>query len=118
MYQVEMVSINDLVSPSHIYRQFNAIWKFSHANSELKKFEKENAYKGYGRLRLFKCLLLQFMEDLSDRELERFLQENNAAKWFCGFSLMEKTPDFSVFSKTRSLIGTETLAKIFTDLRD
>jgi len=28
-------------------------------------------YKGYGVVRLFKCLLLQFMEDLSDRELER-----------------------------------------------
>ena len=38
------------------------------------------------------------MEGLSDRELERLIQENTAAKWFCGFSLTDKTPDFSVFS--------------------
>jgi len=30
------------------------------------------------------------MEDLSDRQLERFLEENTAAKLFCGFSLKEK----------------------------
>lgn len=49
--------------------------------------------KGKGVVRLFKCLLLQFMEDLSDRELMRFLEENNAGKWFCGFSLTEKTAE-------------------------
>ena len=26
--------------------------------------EKDNPYKGYGVSRIFKCLLLQFMEDL------------------------------------------------------
>ena len=41
----------------------------------------------------FKCLLLQFFEDLSDRELERYLNENNAGKWFCEFGLSEPTPD-------------------------
>ena len=56
-------------------------------------------------LRLFKCLLLQFMENLSDRELEKFLQENTAAKWFCRFSLVDRTPNYSVFSKIRKLIG-------------
>ena len=40
------------------------------------------------------CLLLQFMEDLSDREFERFIAENTAGKWFCDFDLIEKTPDF------------------------
>ena len=69
-------------------------------------------------LKLFKCLLLQFMENISDRELERFLQENNAAKWFCGFSLVEKTPNYSVFSRARQRIGTKLLSKIFSDLRD
>ncbi len=58
------------------------------------------------------------MEDISDRELERMLQENNSAKWFCGFTLSEQTPDFSVFSRARSRIGTNKLSKIFSLLRD
>lgn len=117
MHQVEMVSLDELVSKNHSYRQFIRLWTFQYAQKSLKQCEKDNAYKGYGLLRLFKCLLLQFMEDLSDRELARFLQENNAAKWFCGFGLAEITPDYSVFSKVRSRIGTALLADIFADLR-
>ena len=56
---------------------------------------------GFGSERLFFGLLLQFMEDLSDRELERSCQENTGVKWFCGFGLTENTPDHSVFCKAR-----------------
>jgi hypothetical protein len=45
----------------------------------------------------FRCLLLQYVEDLSDRQMERCLAENLAAKLFCGFELMDQTPDFSYF---------------------
>jgi len=94
------------------------IFDFKAVSSDLKSAEKEAAYKGYGVPRLFKCLLLQFMEDLSDRELQRFLQENTAAKWFCAFGLTEKTPDYTVFSRLRSRIGTKRLSTIFSKLRD
>jgi len=118
MHQVEMVSLDSLVPKDHNYRKFCALWSFNQVERHLKKLEKDNAYKGFGLLRLFKCLLLQFMEDTSDRELERFLQENNAAKWFCGFGLSERTPDYSVFSKMRKRIGTKLLSTIFAELRD
>ena len=65
----------------------------------------------------FKMLIIQQMEDLSDREMERYLQENVAAKYFCGFSLTEKTPDYTSFSKMRARIGTSQLSKIFTMVR-
>lgn len=113
-----MVSLESLISSEHAYRKFLSIWSFKQVNKRLKKLEKDNPYKGFGVLRLFKCLLLQFMEDLSDRELERFLQENSAAKWFCEFALTEKTPDYSLFSKVRKRIGTKALSGIFTDLRE
>ena len=58
------------------------------------------------------------MEDLSDRELDRYIQENNAAKWFCGFALSEKTPDYSVFCKFRKRLGTKFISKIFSNFRD
>lgn len=118
MHQVEMISLNDLVPASHNYRQFVSIWQFKDIDEVLKKLEKDNPHKGYGLLRLFKCLLLQFMEDLSDRELQRYLQENNAAKWFCEFSLAEETPDYSVFSRMRKRLGTKCLSDIFASLRD
>lgn len=117
-YQIEMISLDDLVSSSHQYRKFVDVFNFAKIQHHLKSVEKDAHYKGYGVDRLFKCLLLQFMEDVSDRELERLMQENTAAKWFCGFSLSEQTPDFSVFSRARSRIGTHHLSKIFSLLRD
>ncbi len=48
--------------------------------------------------------------------MERFLQENTAAKYFCGFSLLEKTPDHSYFSVLRKKIGTKKLAEMFNHL--
>jgi len=58
------------------------------------------------------------MEDLSDRELQRYLQENIAAKFFCGFGLMGRTPDYSLFTKARQRIGTKRLSDLFATLRD
>jgi len=69
-------------------------------------------------MRLFKCLFLQFLENLSDRELARFLQENTSAKWFCDFGLSSKTPNFTLFGKIRKKIGTDRLSKLFCTIRD
>lgn len=117
MYQTEIVNLDDLVPHNHSYRRFKDIWSFANVSKQLKELESDNNYKGYGILRLFKCLLLQFMEDVSDRELQRLVQENNAAKWFCGFSLSEATPDYSAFSRLRKKLGTQKLSGIFADLR-
>lgn len=117
-HQITMVSLDELVSPDHQYRKFKSLFKFKIVERELLGIESEANYKGYGILRLFKCLLLQFMEDLSDRELERYLADSNAGKWFCDFALTEKTPDYSVFSKIRKKIGTNLLSKIFAKLRE
>lgn len=117
MNQTEIVNLEDLVTSKHMYRKFNQLWSFDHANQVLSQLESDNNYKGYGLLRLFKCLLLQFMEDVSDRELERFLAENLAAKWFCGFGLSDDTPHFTLFGKLRKKIGTNRLSDIFANLR-
>ena len=61
---------------------------------------------------------MQFLEDLSDRELEVFVQANGVGKWFCGFLLSEDTPDHTICSRTRKKIGTDLLSKLCENLRD
>lgn len=116
--QTTLVSLEELVSQNHQYRKFKELFNFEFIEAELKTVESPANYKGYGTSRLFKCLLLQFMEDLSDRELERYMGDSNAAKWFCDFSLTESTPDHTVFSKIRTKIGANKLSKIFSIFRD
>lgn len=106
-----------MVSIDHQYRKFKEVFDFKFADNILAKLKKDSNYTGYGIERLFKCLLLQFMEDLSDRELMRYLADSTAAKWFCEFDILERTPDYSVFSKLRAKIGTSMLSKIFAEFR-
>lgn len=116
--QMKIVSLSELVNEKHQYRKFKELFAFEEVDKSLLELESKNNHKGYGLSRLFKCLLLQFMEDLSDRELERYLEDSNAAKWFCDFDLREKTPDHTVFSRLRSKIGTNKLSEIFALFRD
>lgn len=116
--QVEMISLNDLVPLDHAYRKFSSLFDFKKIEYRLEKLESDSGRDGYGIKRLFKCLLYQFMEDLSDRELEEALISNNVCKWFCSFKLSDKTPDHSLFGQVRARIGTDKLSKLFGIMKD
>lgn len=117
--QTELINLEDLVPANHIYRKFTKLIDLDKiANKHLTAIVGNSNYQGYGINILFKALLLQHLEDISDRELARFLQENTAAKWFCSFTLSDKTPTYSLFSKIRAKIGTHLLSKIFNEVKD
>lgn len=102
-YQVEIVSLDQLVAKNHNYRKFKELWDLHPVRKELEKIEIEKGadFKGYGILRLFLCLLVQFMENLSDRELEESLKSNLASKWFCEFGLLIKHQIISYLPESR-----------------
>ena len=91
--QSQFVSVDGLVPKDHIYRKFLALINFSTLSKKLTK-------------------------DLSDRELEKFLQENIPAKLFCGFDFTDPTPHFTLFSKIRTKIGTSRLSEMFRKVRE
>lgn len=116
MSQIEIVALDSLVPTTHPYRRLQAF--LPDATEALADLSQLKGADGYGVERLFWCLLLQFMEDLSDRELQRYLEENLAAKWFCGFTLSEPTPDYSLFTRVRTRIGTTRLSQLFSIMRE
>ena len=118
MHQVELVTLDSLVPADHVYRKISELFPQEIISSHLSSLDHIKGADGYGIMRLFKCLFLQFLEDLSDRELARFLQENTSAKWFCGFDLLSKTPNFTLFGKVRKKIGTSRLSELFRAIRD
>jgi IS5 family transposase len=115
--QMEMVNIEQLVPEKHTYRSLRKLLDFERIGNSVKVPTSELGAIGYGKTRLVMCLILQFMEDLSDREFERFISENNSAKWFCGFSLLEKTPDFTTVCKFRNLLGTKQMGNLFQEVK-
>ena len=61
--------ISDLVSEKHAYRQLLKVMDFKNLVVDLGDCYSELGRKGYAVESGFKALLLQYMEDLSDREL-------------------------------------------------
>ncbi|MGV7229105.1 MAG: transposase [Nitrospirales bacterium] len=108
MSQMEMVDLDSFLPSTHPYRRFQAY--LPETTEALADVSHLKGADGYGVERLFRCLLLQFMEDLSDRDMERYLEENLAAKWFCGFTLSEPTPDYTLFTRVRTPYGQKTHA--------
>jgi IS5 family transposase len=115
--QVEMVSIEQLIPAKHTYRKLKRLLDFERIARSAKVKTYEMGADGFGKIRLIMCTILQFMEDLSDREFERFISENVAGKWFCGFTLLEKTPDFTTICKFRNSIGTKQMGNIFAEVK-
>jgi IS5 family transposase len=115
--QMEMVSIELLMPEGHTYRRLKELLDFTRIARSVQIKASTKGAEGFGKLRLVMCLILQFMEDISDREFERFVAENISAKWFCGFTLMEKTPDYTTVCKFRNAIGIKQMGNLFEEVK-
>src|SRR3989339_1872822 len=107
-----------MIKEDHVFRKLNSIMDFEKTVSPYRKLYSTTGAEGIDVIKGFKSLLVQFWEDYSDREMERLLQENVAVKWFCGFALLEKTPDHSYFGKLRTRLGTKNIADIFNNVNE
>ena len=82
--QIEMITLDKLVPNNHIYRKFMKLWDLLEIKIELEKIEVTSDHKGCDVFRVFFCLLVQFMENLSDRELGKEIASNIHLDGFVG----------------------------------
>ena len=111
-------NVDEVVLGNHPYRKILEVIDFSELTKDLRKCYSKLGRGGYPIETGFKALLLQYMEDLSNREAERFLQENLAGKLFCGFGIRDQTPNHTYFVDLRQRIGTRRLADLFNKVRE
>jgi len=104
------------VDASHPFRKLNAIINWSELIDPFRNSYSDLGDKGIDVEKGVKALLIQFWEDCSDRQMEKALKENFAIRWFCGFGLLETTPDYSCFSKLRKRIGAKRIVDLFNQI--
>lgn len=117
-FRTEAEFFNTFVPEEHPFRQLTAIIDFTDLVEPLHTLYSDLGTTGIAVEKGFKCLLVQFWEDYSDRQMEKAVKENLAVRWFCGFMLTEETPDHSYFGKLRKRLGTKRIADLFNRVND
>ncbi|WP_295628972.1 transposase [uncultured Nitrosomonas sp.] len=110
--------LDALVPLDHSYRKLDQLLPFAEPSVTYQGLYSPKDRKEGGFEFAIRALIIQFMEDLSDREMERYLQENLACKWFCDMNLGEEAPDHSYFGDFRKRPGTGRLMNIFSQVRN
>jgi len=107
-----------MISADHVFRKLNMIVNFETLVAPYRQLYSDEGTRGLDVIKGFKCLLVQFWEDYSDRQMEKVLEENVAVKWFCGFGLLAETPDHSYFGKLRKRLGAKNVADVFNGVNN
>ena len=110
--------LDDLVATDHPYRKLDALLSFDELAKPYVDLYSVKGRKEKGVVFGLRVLVLQLMEDMSDREMERFLRENNAGKWFCELGVGENSPDYSYFGDFRKRLGIKNLIVVFNRVRE
>lgn len=110
--------ISSIIKPDHPFVKINKIIDFYEVTEVLKDLYSDLGKTGIPVEKGFKCLLVQFWEDYSDRQMEKATRENIAIRWFCGFGLTDETPGYTYFCKLRKRIGNEIIIQIFKEINE
>lgn len=103
-----------IIPKDHFLRQLDELVDFGKVNEMTKSlYSKDMGRPCCEPAMLFKMIYLQFMYDISDRDIEEQVRYNLLFKWFVGLSAEEEPPDYSTLSVFRERLGSEKFEKIF-----
>lgn len=105
---------DSLVNKDHFLRKLNTYISWE----SMEEIFKPLYHKGAGRsannpVMMFKALVLQFLYDLSDRDLEDNLNDRVSFRYFIGLDPLGSAPDHSNYCRFRDRLGDETIAELY-----
>lgn len=106
-------NVEEFIPADHRYRKLLKLVDWVELARPLRNLYSDKGRRGYPVEQGLKCLFLQFLEDRSDRQMESYLRDSLAGKYFCNFGLRDEVPDHSYFGKFREKIGVYQLSQIF-----
>jgi len=107
----------DLIPQDHLLCQVAAAVDFGFVSDLVSDcYCPDNERPSWDPLVLFKVVFLQFLYDLSDREIEEQVNFHLVRKWFAGLGPEEHAPDHSTLSRFRSRLGPEKFQQIFNEI--
>ena len=96
------VRVEELVPHDHILRQIDRLIDFSCVHEKTRGLYSHTGRPSVDPEVLIRMMLIGYLYGIiSERRLCQEIHLNLAYRWFCGFSLEDKIPDHSTFSKNR-----------------
>ena len=106
-----------LVPSDHLLRRISATVDFAFVTDLVSDcYCPDNGRPSWDPLLLFKTVFLQFLYDLSDRQVEEQVNLHLACKWFVGLQPDETGPDHTALTRFRARLGSEKFQQIFNEL--
>ena len=111
-------TIYDQVIPhDHFLRQLNAVIDWDQFEPFLAQlYPSAVGAPAYNPLMKFKALVLQFLYNLTDRQLEEHLNDRISFRYFLGLDPTAKVPDHTAYCRFRDRLGAETIAQLFNEI--
>jgi len=108
---------DELIPTDHLLRKLTAAVDLSFVSDLVSDcYCPDNGRPSWDPLVLFKVVFLQFLYNLSDREIEEQVNLHLACKWFAGLQPEEAAPDHSTLCRFRSRLGPEKFQQIFNQI--
>lgn len=107
--------IYDTVIPkNHFLKRLQDTVDFNYVNDICESLYCEDFGRpAYEPLTMFKITFLEFLYNLSDREVMEELQVNLAYKWFVGLDVIDAAPDATSLTKFRNRLGADKFKELF-----
>jgi IS5 family transposase len=101
---------------SHFLKDLSQVVDFSFVKAACKDFYVDWGRDPWDPVLMFKMVFLQFLYDLSDREIEEQATFNMAYKWFLGLSAEELPPDHTTLCRFRLRLGPDGFQRLFNQV--
>jgi len=107
----------ELIPAQHLLRQLTRAVDFSFVRELVQDcYCPDNGRPSWDPLLLFKVVFLQFLYDLSDRQVEDQVNLHLACKWFVGLVPEETAPDHTTLCRFRAKLGPGKFQEIFNTI--
>jgi len=104
------------VPERHFLRRLDELIRWERLEKRLRPFYSERGRDAHNAVMMFKLLTLQFLYDLSDRELEEAARDRISFRWFCRIEPVGAPPDYTAFTRFRDRIGPDLIKKLFDEV--
>jgi IS5 family transposase len=102
-----------IIPPNHFLRKLKETVDFSFVNERCRELYAEAGRPCWEPALMFRVLFLQFLHDISDRDIEEQVNFNLAFKWFVGLEVDASAPDATSLVVFRNRLGTQTFEELF-----